>query len=211
MSELDYNAIMKDSVIRQSWLEPVMEKIKAKATMHRKVPEEVFSLLREKLSYYPVEDGVIVVPMPKIPQDKEVVFVGNAYDENMLVAFGPNQSGNVQKPYTIVVSFAYKPFSEVLNVDSEGFEYVLSRRNVKLPSETISSLPKGKLNFKLYENGKSFYLATKDQEGKWFEQTPNEKGSFIPNRIIAKLIGNTLHVHAPQKTCKPYQRTFMLT
>lgn len=210
MSEFDYNMIMKDSTIRQSWLDPVIDKIKTKVTQNRKVPDETFAELREKLSYYPVEDGVVVIMMPKIPQDKEVVFTGNAYDENMIVGFGPNRNENRDKHYTLVVTFTYKPISEVLHVDKTGFEYVLWRRGVNLSAETIAALPSGKLNFKLHENGKSFYAATKIAEGFWYEQTPNEKGSFIPNRIIAKLVGNTLHVHAPQKKCKPHQRTFMI-
>lgn len=213
MSELEitYDELMKDSTIRQSWLEPVMDTIKAKTTKSRKVPEETFAELRERLSYCRVEDGVVVVTMPKIPQDKEVIFVGNAYDENMIVGFGPNQNGNKEKPYTIVVAFAYKSLSEVLNVDREGFDYVLRRRGVNLSPETVyHHLPEGKITFRLHENGKSFNEATKNAEGIWYEQTPNEKGSFIPNRIIAKLVGDTLHVHAPQKKCKPHQRTFII-
>ena len=212
MSELEitYDEVMKDSFIRQSWLDPVIEKIREKATANRKVPEDIFVQLREKLSYYPVEDGVLVVPMPKIPQDKKVIFNGSVYDENMLVGFGPNQSGNREKPYTIVVSFTPKPLSEVLNVDSEGFDYVLRRRGVNLSRDTVYDLPEGKLTVKLYENGKSFNEAVKNTEGQWYEQKPNEKGSYVPNRAIAKLVGETLHVHAPQKKCKPHQRTFII-
>ena len=213
MSELEitYDEVMKDSFIRQSWLDPVIDKIREKATANRKVPDEIFAELREKLSYYPVEDGVLVVPMPKIPQDKKVIFTGSVYDENMLVGFGPNQSGNREKPYTIVIAFVYKPLSEVLNVDREGFYYVLRRRGVNLSPETVyHHLPEGKIILKLHENGKSFNEAVKNTEGQWYEQTLNEKGSFIPNRIIAKLVGDTLHVHAPQKKCKPHQRTFII-
>ncbi|MBR4110855.1 MAG: hypothetical protein IKK43_04120 [Clostridia bacterium] len=212
MSELEitYNELMRDSFIRNSWLEPVMDTIKAKATMSRRVPEETFIELRAKLSYCPVENGVVVVTMPKIPQDKKIIFTGSVYDENMLVGFGPNQSGNREKPYTIVIAFAYKSLSEVLHVDREGFDYVLRRRGVNLSGETVAALPEGKLTVKLYENGKSFNEAVKNTEGRWYEQTPNEKGSFIPNRIIAKLVGDTLHVHAPQKKCKPHQRTFII-
>lgn len=210
MSELDYNLIMKDSMIRQSWLEPIIDKIKAKVAQNRKVPDETFVELREKLSYYPVEDGVVVIMMPKIPQDKEVIFTGDAYDENMIVGFGPNRNEKRDKHYTLVVAFVYKSLSEVLNVDREGFDYVLRRRGVNLSAETVAALPEGKLTVKLYENGKRFNEATKNVEGRWYEQTPNEKGSFIPNRIIAKFIGNTLHVHAPQKKCKPHQRTFII-
>ena len=210
MSELDYNLIMKDSIIRQSWLEPTIEKIKAKIA-NRMVPEKTFIELREKLSYYPVEHGVVVIMMPKIPEDKEVIFVGDAYDENMVIGFGYNQNYNYEKPYTLVVSFGYKPLSETLKVDRDGFYYVLQRRGVKLSPETVyHHLPEGKIIFKLHENGKSFNEATKNTEGQWYEQTPNEKGSFVPSRIIAKLVGDTLHVHAPQKKCKPHQRTFII-
>lgn len=209
MTMLDYNLIMKDSIIRQSWLDPTVEKIKAKAA-GRMVPEKTFIELREKLSYYPVENGVVVIAMPKIPEDKEVIFVGDAYDENMVIGFGFNKNDNREKLYTLVVSFGYKPLSETIKVDRDGLYYVLRRRGVNISAETIAKMPNGMLTYKLHENGKSFNAATKNTDGQWFEQTPNEKGSFVPNRIIAKLVGNILHVQAPQKKCKAHQRTVII-
>ncbi len=207
MSYSDYNLIMKDSIIRNSWLGPTVERI-AKRLAGRNVPQRVFDELQEKLSYYPVEDGVAINMMPKIPEDKEVIFTASVFDEDMIVAFGPNRNQSGNNMYTIVITFKYKPLSEVLKVNRDGFAYVLNRRGIILSDETIGQIPGGKLRVKLHENGKSFSMAVKNSDGKWFEQTPDEKGSFVPNRIIAKLVDDTFHVHAPNKRCKPHQRIF---
>lgn len=206
MCGLDYNTIMKDSTLRIGWLEYVMEKITKKVCENRKIPERTIEELREKLSNYPVEDGVSIAMMPIIPPDKEEIFVGDLYEEKMHVAFGKNKNAKSQNPYTIVITFEAKPLSEILYLDKEALEYFFKHRGIAFSQDTIDKL-KGLIKFKLYENGRTFYSAVKNVDGEWLEQIPNEKGSFVPNRLIAKFANGTLHVHAPQKKCKAHQRT----
>lgn len=208
MAELDYNFIMKDSSIRQSWLAYVMEKVEEKIKSNRRVPQKTMDDLRDKLSYYPVEDGVLVTRMPEIPKDKEVIFVGSAYMEDMIVAFGPNKNTSAENKYTLVITFKNRLASKIIHINREDLEYLFVRRGIKFSHDNIEKLPNGKIKVKIYENAKTFYTAVKNLDGEWLEQTPTLNGSFVPNRIIAKLTENALHIHAPQKNCKPFSRTF---
>lgn len=208
MAGLDYNLIMKDSTLRKSWLDYVMEKVEEKVKINRRVPNRNLEDLREKLSYYPVEDGVVVTRMSEIPKDKEVIFVGSAYMEDMIVAFGQNRNTSAENKYTLAITFKNRLASKIIRINREDLNYLFENRGIKLSYGNIEKLPNGKLKVKIYENARTFYAAVKNIEGEWFEQTPTSNGTFVPNRIIAKLTGNTLHIHAPQKKCKPFSRTF---
>lgn len=207
MSGTDYNIIMKDSTLRFGWLEYVMEKIVEKVCENRVIPEKTFEELREKLSYYPVEDGVVIVKMPEIPKDKEVIFTGDAGDENMIVAFGLNKNNSNYNHYTIVITFKSKPLSETIYLNKKALDLFFKHRGINFSRDTIDKLPQGVIKFKLYENAKTFNKAIKFADGEWLEQIPDVNGSFVPNRLIAKFANGTLHVHAPQKKCKAHQRT----
>lgn len=208
MSEMDYNIVMKDSMIRKSWLDYVMEKIEKKIKINRRVPNKTLEDLREKLSYYPVEDGVVVIRMSEIPKDKEVIFVGSAYMEDMIVAFGSNRNSSNENKYTLVITFKSRLASKIIHINREDLNYLFEQRGIKLSHDNIENLPNGKLKVKIYENARTFYTEVKNIDGEWLEQTPTSNGMFVPNRIIAKLTQSTLHIHTPQKKCKPFIRTF---
>lgn len=205
---LDYNSLMKDSSLRQGWLDYVMEKVEEKIKINRRVPTRTLENLREVLSNYSVEDGVSVIKMSEVPKDKEVIFVGSAYMEDMIVAFGQNRNTSAENKYTLAIIFKNRLASKIIRINREDLNYIFEHRGIKFSRDNIEKLPNGKIKVKIYENAKTFYTAVKDIGGEWLEQTPTLNGSFVPNRIIAKLTGNTLHIHAPKKKCKPFIRTF---